>query len=444
MQKKLTYLGFQGAADRLAARTKRHVQQYLDSGHDVTSAAEFAAGASEMEGVLVRHGRIEVSAESVNMAKKLKWPGISKLYNFKFEGNQIKAWQAYDIGTGKNFNLEQLNPKLLSFCSKFVSDTDPADNIGVPWQRVRPSRAAKSTTSSTDDFSASEVLPVQCTDDGCTVQFETSEKLEEHLLSGLHRYEEGRETMTDTAMKHYAAAQQSLLVRVSEDLFAGSEEETVYSEDITDEPELQPGWALKMVSVSVPFTDDQKKYLTEIWQKGEQTRLKAISEVVAKEMRHERLTDGQNRFQLKEWLSSQQIARFWSGLSQKKSLQLKVPRIAAGTEEEGEDDSELPEEETDRIAAIIEETIKKAQNDALLETDLATERVGDDTLESAEEDGSESSTVQKGKKEMLKKGKSSPTGVTPEAKKGRRRTESSTSDEADSAAHGIEIVLVRS
>ena len=98
--------GGKGAADRLAATCKSHVRIFINEGNDVTTA-------NQLKDALLSHGGIEgvrvVSMETIEdlVEDSRKIPAISKLNNFAFDGDNIRAWRAYGIGEGKEIVLEK-------------------------------------------------------------------------------------------------------------------------------------------------------------------------------------------------------------------------------------------------------------------------------------------------------------------------------------------------
>ena len=82
------------------------------------------------------------------------------------------------------------------------------------------------------------------------------------------------------------------------------------------------GWALKSTTVTRKnFSATQKNYLTEMLQAGERTRQKADPSSVARALRRAKQSDGSSMFEKSEFLTSQQIAGFFSHLTAKKSYQ---------------------------------------------------------------------------------------------------------------------------
>ena len=72
------------------------------------------------------------------------------------------------------------------------------------------------------------------------------------------------------------------------------------------------GWAIRAAKKSYRFSDKQKSYLMAKFHIGQTTGRKVDAEVVAREMRRARGTDGVRLFQASEFLSSSQVASFFS------------------------------------------------------------------------------------------------------------------------------------
>ena len=72
------------------------------------------------------------------------------------------------------------------------------------------------------------------------------------------------------------------------------------------------GWAIRAAKKSYRFSDKQKSYLMAKFHIGQTTGRKVDTEVVAREIRRARGTDGVRLFQASEFLSSSQVASFSS------------------------------------------------------------------------------------------------------------------------------------
>lgn len=85
---------------------------------------------------------------------------------------------------------------------------------------------------------------------------------------------------------------------------------------------LPMGWALKSTTgTRKNLTVAQKSYLTEVFKTGERTGQKADPSNVARAMRRAKQSNGANIFEKSEFLTSQQIAGFFSRLTAKKTYQ---------------------------------------------------------------------------------------------------------------------------
>ena len=97
--------------------------------------------------------------------------------------------------------------------------------------------------------------------------------------------------------------------------------ETVISKESEEVSFVKVGWALKHAHTSRRrFNDKQKNYLMELFLFGEKTGRKADGSELSKTMRKSRNEDGSLLFQSNEYLTSLQIASFFSRLVAKKSV----------------------------------------------------------------------------------------------------------------------------
>lgn len=103
-----------------------------------------------------------------------------------------------------------------------------------------------------------------------------------------------------------------------------------------ENPLLPMGWALRSSQVKrTRFTANQKDYLTKKFDLGEISGRKSDPESVARAMMAARDSEGNRLFTSAEFLTSQQVASFFSRLAAKRRL----PDVTSGSDEE-EDDAE--------------------------------------------------------------------------------------------------------
>ena len=75
-----------------------------------------------------------------------------------------------------------------------------------------------------------------------------------------------------------------------------------------DNPSLEEGWAMKKSKKSIRFSERVRSYLQETFFHGEETGVKANPADIACKMRSQRSSK-------EEWLSTDQVARYFSRLS---------------------------------------------------------------------------------------------------------------------------------
>ena len=124
------------------------------------------------------------------------------------------------------------------------------------------------------------------------------------------------ETLYDKAMKSYATK----LEQGSSKLVETDQENVNVPLGKNLQSTLPMGWALKSTTKKRRFSDEKKKYLLEILQKGEQTGKKADPASASKMMRTAMNTDGTRKFKKEDFLSSRQIAGFFSRTAAKKKI----------------------------------------------------------------------------------------------------------------------------
>ena len=120
------------------------------------------------------------------------------------------------------------------------------------------------------------------------------------------------------------------------------------SDDQSSTGQLELGWALRKAWKSVVFSEKAKNFLVEVFWTGEETGKKANASEVASKMKSLRDDTGQKMFAKTDWLTEQQIARYFSRLTAlNKSGHLQRTRAVSLNEDlETEDDDLAAETET--------------------------------------------------------------------------------------------------
>ncbi|XP_015770410.1 PREDICTED: uncharacterized protein LOC107348864 [Acropora digitifera] len=153
-----------------------------------------------------------------------------------------------------------------------------------------------------EEEDASGLLP--CPVDGCVCTYQSFRNLERHLLVGKCKMIPEKYTFLD-------AAKLSYVKKVEEGTSAQPTLAPTTSE-VSPEAPLVQGWALRGAKKTVRFNENQRQYLHDKFEIGQESGHKADPEIVSRDMRYARTEKGQRRFTVDEFLSAQQIQGYFS------------------------------------------------------------------------------------------------------------------------------------
>ena len=144
-----------------------------------------------------------------------------------------------------------------------------------------------------------------CPQEGCVRVFQRLSALEKHLSLEKCCKSLERHSLMDLAKMGYKSYLEQG-VGTLPSLRASTRQQEI--------PELpfKEGWGLKAAKKTYRFNDKQKAYLLAKFRIGQTTGRKVDAEVVAREMRRARGTDGARLFQASEFLTASQVASFFS------------------------------------------------------------------------------------------------------------------------------------
>ena len=110
------------------------------------------------------------------------------------------------------------------------------------------------------------------------------------------------------------------------------------------------GWVLRKTRKAVAFFLRAKNYLADEFWTGEETGKKATASDMAPKMKSSRDDTGQKMFSKTDWLTEQQIARYFSWLSAltRTGLLRRSPSVRMTEDEEADADKLALEVDTDR------------------------------------------------------------------------------------------------
>ena len=104
-----------------------------------------------------------------------------------------------------------------------------------------------------------------------------------------------------------------------------------------DSSSLEEGWALKKAKKSARFFERVRPFLQGKFFQGKQTGVKANPADIASKMKSLRSANGNKLFSKEEWLSTLQVARYFSRLSALHKRGVLKQNVTASQEEEEDD-----------------------------------------------------------------------------------------------------------
>ena len=175
----------------------------------------------------------------------------------------------------------------------------------------KPKSSKKTPT--TDTLPVEDLNGVQlysCPQEGCVETFQRYYNLEQHLLYDKCEMAIERYSLLDTAKQMY-----------NKHLVQGSttEHPNIPSSNVSSstQEDLEEGWALKSTKSTACFSVNQKTYLDDKFEIGQQTGNKADPIQISQDMRPTKNADGRRRFAVDECLTPQQIQSYFSRKAKK-------------------------------------------------------------------------------------------------------------------------------
>lgn len=145
-----------------------------------------------------------------------------------------------------------------------------------------------------------------CSNDGCMSSFNSHQELHNHAILDECNVQSEKIKKSDVLKTQYIKKLSETQVTSKEVTLSGN------CSEIESRQTLSQGWGIKLERKNRRFTENQKSFLIERFNIGVQTGRKEDPENVSLLMRSIKKSDGSRRFVLTEFLSSQQIASFFS------------------------------------------------------------------------------------------------------------------------------------
>lgn len=193
---------------------------------------------------------------------------------------------------------------------------------------------------------------LSCPVEGCIRTYQKYYNLERHLLSGKCKLVSEKYTLLDNAKLSYTE-------KVQEGSTAQPTLAAPTTSEVCSESPLVQGWALKGTKKATRFNENQRQYLNNKFQIGQESGHKADPEKVSRDMRYARRDNGERRFEVDEFLTAQQIQSYFSRTAAK---------LKHGITSQSEHDSST--DDNDIQAAQEEEAYSSARSAILHQCEL--------------------------------------------------------------------------
>ena len=329
----------------------------MNRGGNASNSLEFATAISSSAGVancLVLHGG--TTEETPNPAVAI--PNIKDLNDFQFHSGGILVRKSSGYGTGKNIDFRNTAVEHFRVKTEFhpcdIMDEEKLDNWRSPRSTLIPFKMPgqkedqKENESEIEDVDNVKTADVsqqgtlyRCPQSPCVAHFIRSDRLDVHMLRGIHKILKPHPTIKGKVTAMYISAfgvgsfekfnlKQKEARSMVMHLQALPIAEVPSQLEQADTPLANanapfktlfpPGFALRQPSKRTTFTEDQLLFVEEKFDQGRpSTAKKAQPEEVVQEMREATFEDDNGntraRFSPEHWLSEGQIRNLFSKLA---------------------------------------------------------------------------------------------------------------------------------
>lgn len=302
------------------------VAVHLNSGHDIDKASQMQEAIESFGGV--SGGQVKLcSPPSTSITGPVKWDGVSFINDVQYNEEGLRVWRAYKIGPGKFIPWSKFDVPDKEAVPFLVSSTRKSNSeenfVPIKLRRVkkkRPLDEGQNTSDEDADDSSNESLVSDrekvfyCPEEGCVKSYQRYNSLQKHIDYGEHERALECETLFDRAILGCASRLEHGASMVPE----MQETEHLRVPSSLTGPSLPMGWALKDSRAGkTRFSTKQREYLIAKFKIGEQTGQKADPASVSKLIRSAKDSNGERLFDYTEFLTSKQVASFFSCLASK-------------------------------------------------------------------------------------------------------------------------------
>ena len=310
--------GGKGACDRKAASIKSHMKIYLNAGNNIETGQEMVAAMLSSGGIAGAHATLAIPPTNPRPVS-VKLEGVSAISNIEYRKDHLGMWKAYGIGPGKVVPLSKTdirNEMTIPDLGEDITESNQLPDTHFIPTKAKPLRPQKSFSTQQCQETSDELNSLySCPEEGCMKTYQRFSALQHHLDCGRHERALEHETLLDKAAHGYSERLQGQS--------GGFPELPPAAHPVSGaQPSLQMGWALKSSQGrrTKRFSDKQKNYLFTRFSIEEVIGQKADAASVAKAMMTARDVNGERLSTSSKFLTSQQVASYFSRLASKRTL----------------------------------------------------------------------------------------------------------------------------
>ena len=333
--------------DRRIATLKSHMRRFINEGNDINTANDMKVAIESYGGVKGCYATVAEIQDSFQSMTKHSMTGIQALNNFLFESAGLRAWKAYNVGTGRFFSLAQLQkygtPQGPTGIKELQLFSQPLQDVGTfragakQAQDVGPSAPMEVQIIQSDEAESAtrSVASYSFPEQGCIKVYKEFKGLGKHRDIGRHLIKLERESDYDSIIAKWAETCKTVTGDYVQGEVGGAPSVTESPSVSADNPSLEEGWAMKKSKKSIRFSERVRSYLQETFFQGEETGIKANpADIACKMILCQRSSNGDKLFLKEEWLSTHQVARYFSRLSALNKSGVLKRNVNASQEEE--------------------------------------------------------------------------------------------------------------
>ena len=195
--------------DRRIASLKSQMRRFINEGNDINTAQQKKIAIESYGGIKGCYATVAEIQDSFQSMTKHSMTGIQALNNFLFEPAGLRAWKAYNVGTGKFFSLAQFKkygtPQGPTGIKELQPFSQPSQDVGTfratQAQDIGPSSVPTEVQirqSEEADTATRSVASYSCPEQSCVKIYKEFKSLQKHLDVGHHLIKLERESDYDS------------------------------------------------------------------------------------------------------------------------------------------------------------------------------------------------------------------------------------------------------